>query len=370
MTLKLETMTENVWKFCILMGFWLVAAAAEVCYMGKQLDSTGLMRWSLPYSDPCICTKILLGGLNTHPVFTYEAYTSIDDPIIYMTLSEQDIKHNFSCKTLAYEDITPQARLTTKASTNHQISTTLTSDTRRTITTTEKTTTGSATSNIRPSTITTDAKVSDTIASEATPTMMTTGMTSSRPVPDPSSAICQAYGVVLDEVTIANNFSGDCTDYLGMKSGYILDEQITASSYNGNRSPSLARLHGNGFWSANMTDKAPWIQADLQEPKRVSGIITQGDGRPNHPDWVTFLSVAFTNDTSNDPSWNTFHYDNCTEIIFKANEDINTEKKIVFPVPVTAQILRIKPISWIGFNIKNNKTHANCQMRFEIIGCN
>ena len=55
--------------------------------------------------------------------------------------------------------------------------------------------------------------------------------------------------------------------------------------------------------------------------------------------------------------------------IFNANEDMNSEKNIVFPVEISAQIIRIKPKTWYGYNPENMSEDSHCQMRFEILGC-
>ena len=38
---------------------------AYTCYLGQEPDSDGRMKWVLPYGEPCACTEVRLGGLNT-----------------------------------------------------------------------------------------------------------------------------------------------------------------------------------------------------------------------------------------------------------------------------------------------------------------
>ena len=45
---------------CIAFG----TGQAHVCYAGNEPDSSGKMRWVLPYRNPCDCTEIRLGGVN------------------------------------------------------------------------------------------------------------------------------------------------------------------------------------------------------------------------------------------------------------------------------------------------------------------
>ena len=115
-----------------------------------------------------------------------------------------------------------------------------------------------------------------------------------------------------------------------MKNGNIDDSQITVSTFltsNSGKQYSEGRLDSKMCWAARSSDKSPWIQVNLLKPKIMSGIVTQGDGSSNHPDWVSSLSVAFTNDTSvanitytsEHLSWFTFMYENCTEMVCISN---------------------------------------------------
>ena len=103
---------------------------------------------------------------------------------------------------------------------------------------------------------------------------------------------------------------------LGMSSGAIPDENITASSYERHpafdREPKFARLglYGRHFSSAP-EDPAPWIQADLGSKHRVSVLQTQGAyGDSYWQYWVEQVKVQvgfsednlrFINDSNNQP---------------------------------------------------------------------
>ena len=52
-------------------------------------------------------------------------------------------------------------------------------------------------------------------------------------------------------------------DRLGMESGYILDNQITASSYRAADLPQYGRLHNNKYWCAGKNSKDEYFQVDL-----------------------------------------------------------------------------------------------------------
>ena len=93
-----------------------------------------------------------------------------------------------------------------------------------------------------------------------------------------------------------------CRDSLGMASGAILDERISASSQMNNaRAASLGRLHlvgsgsKKGGWVALTKDANQWLQVDLGSIyTRVTGVATQG--RNDHPQRVTKYKLQYGND--------------------------------------------------------------------------
>ena len=65
---------------------------------------------------------------------------------------------------------------------------------------------------------------------------------------------------------------------LGMKTGAITDEQITAgSSYNASTSPEYARLDGHGAWCPNTTHL--YLRINLVIPHVICAIATQGNSQ-------------------------------------------------------------------------------------------
>lgn len=83
---------------------------------------------------------------------------------------------------------------------------------------------------------------------------------------------------------------------LGMESGDITDDQITASSeYNSNYGGVHARLKKGGFWAAKRNDANQWIQVDLGKIMTVKGVATQG--RPSsYLQCVTKYKLQYGND--------------------------------------------------------------------------
>lgn len=94
-----------------------------------------------------------------------------------------------------------------------------------------------------------------------------------------------------------------------MESKYIPDSQITASSeWNSNHGPSNARLNfqagggRTGAWSSKTNDVNQWLQVDLGQKTRVTGIRTQGRSDVNQ--WVTSFTVSYSDDGVNFTPYN------------------------------------------------------------------
>ena len=86
-----------------------------------------------------------------------------------------------------------------------------------------------------------------------------------------------------------------------MESGVILDSQISASSvWRADHAAQQARLHfkagggKTGSWSSRYNNINQWLQVDLQQTTRVTGIATQG--RNASPQWVTKYKLQYEKD--------------------------------------------------------------------------
>ena len=78
----------------------------------------------------------------------------------------------------------------------------------------------------------------------------------------------------------------NCDDKLGMESGRIPDENITASSAKSdNHAPSFARIDDFNAWCSAPEDKSPYIQILLGEQKLITAITTQGSSS-YPPSWA------------------------------------------------------------------------------------
>lgn len=96
--------------------------------------------------------------------------------------------------------------------------------------------------------------------------------------------------------------ASECRESLGMASGAIPDERISASSeMDKKRVASLGRLHHvqskhkQGGWVAKTGDANPWLQVDLGSIyTRVTRVATQG--RNGYNQRVTKYKLQYGND--------------------------------------------------------------------------
>ncbi|XP_077423631.1 milk fat globule EGF and factor V/VIII domain containing b isoform X4 [Vanacampus margaritifer] len=158
-----------------------------------------------------------------------------------------------------------------------------------------------------------------------------------------------------------------CSEPMGMKSRLVSDQQITASSsfrtwgieaftwY-----PHYARLDKQGktnAWTAATNSKSEWLQVDLQSPKKLTGIITQGAKDFGSIQFISAFKVAHSDDGQ---SWSIVKDETTnSDKIFHGNSDNNVHKKNLFEPPFFARLVRILPWEW----------HESITLRMELLGC-
>uniref|UniRef100_A0A8C5I949 Neuropilin-1a-like n=1 Tax=Gouania willdenowi TaxID=441366 RepID=A0A8C5I949_GOUWI len=150
-----------------------------------------------------------------------------------------------------------------------------------------------------------------------------------------------------------------CMEPLGMESGDISSEQITASSqYNSNWSPERSRLNyqENG-WTPSDDTIREWIQVDLGFLRFVTAVGTQGaiskETRKHY--YVRAYKVDLS---SNGEDWVTVK-EGSKQKIFQGNHNPTDEVRSFLPKQTLARYIRIRPMTW----------EQGICMRFEIYGC-
>ncbi|XP_056321201.1 neuropilin-2b isoform X1 [Danio aesculapii] len=164
------------------------------------------------------------------------------------------------------------------------------------------------------------------------------------------------YNMTLKEVN--DNFH--CSNDLGMESGKISDDQISASSsfYDGQWSPRQARLNfDENAWTPNEDSNKEYIQVDLQFLKVLTGIATQGGvSKETHKSY--FVTTFKLEVSTNGEDWMIYRFGK-NHKVFHANADPSEVVLNRIPQPVLARFVRIRPQSW-----KNG-----IALRFELYGC-
>uniref|UniRef100_A0A8C5BEC2 Neuropilin 1 n=1 Tax=Gadus morhua TaxID=8049 RepID=A0A8C5BEC2_GADMO len=150
-----------------------------------------------------------------------------------------------------------------------------------------------------------------------------------------------------------------CMGALGMESGEVSPDQITASSqYNDNWSPERSRLNyqENG-WTPSDDSIKEWIQVDLGFLRYVSAVGTQGaiSKETKKRYYVRSYKVDLS---SNGEDWLTIKEDS-KQKIFQGNLNPTDEVRAFLPKQTLARYVRIRPMSW----------EQGICMRFEIYGC-
>ena len=100
-----------------------------------------------------------------------------------------------------------------------------------------------------------------------------------------------------------NSYLSDCTgnDALGLESGLIVDQQISASSQaSSSQGPANARLNHVAIrgkmsaWSAQTNDENQWLQVDFGQNVKITKIATQG--RQDYEQWVANYTLSYCED--------------------------------------------------------------------------
>jgi len=94
-------------------------------------------------------------------------------------------------------------------------------------------------------------------------------------------------------------------------------------------------------WAAQDNQAGEWMQIDLQEAFKVSGVVTQGRANTGHTQWVTEYTVATSLDGST--------FSNVASEPFAGNTGVGDAKvQNRFPQPVMARYVRIIAQAWEG----------------------
>ncbi|KAF6364292.1 discoidin, CUB and LCCL domain containing 1 [Rhinolophus ferrumequinum] len=161
--------------------------------------------------------------------------------------------------------------------------------------------------------------------------------------------------------------SNGCSRSLSLDS----DSQITASSSwkwvseIGEQilwSPGQARLQNQGpSWASGDSSKnhrqREWLEIDLGEKKKITGIRTTGSTQSNFNFYVKSFVMNFKNNNS---KWRTYKgIGNNEEKVFQGNFNFRDPVRNNFIPPIVARYVRVVPKKW----------HQRIALKVELIGC-
>ncbi|KAI8508430.1 NAP1- protein 2 [Branchiostoma belcheri] len=150
-----------------------------------------------------------------------------------------------------------------------------------------------------------------------------------------------------------------CGRELGMQSGAITNEQITASTtYDAPLqdpwSASYARIGNTYAWYPSVDNKKQWLQVDLRKQMVITGVQTQGHFSSRKSYYVETFKLQFKTDETSG-SW----LDAFDGKEFEGNNGADRIKHNNFATPVVASAIRFLPLTW----------HEGIALRVEILGC-
>uniref|UniRef100_A0A8D3BJD3 ferroxidase n=1 Tax=Scophthalmus maximus TaxID=52904 RepID=A0A8D3BJD3_SCOMX len=144
----------------------------------------------------------------------------------------------------------------------------------------------------------------------------------------------------------------DCYRPLGLQSGSVKDNQITAINTRGYWEPNLARLNNQGKYNAWSTEQNnSWIQVDFQRPVVISQVATQGAKQMFQSQYVLKFSISYSTDRR---KW-IFYKGDSRDL---RKEAYGTQRNTFFP-PVVGRFIRLHPLHW----------YNKATVRMEFYGC-
>ena len=137
----------------------------------------------------------------------------------------------------------------------------------------------------------------------------------------------------MSEVELVNSnilswfVTGYCTDLdLGMQSGSIPDDSITASSELNVITPAKnGRLNytAGSSWCAATNDNNPFLQIDLQKLHIICAVSTQGNSQAD--DWVKTYTLQSSRDGK---TWTNYEDSGLVKVSFRIQQKLQPSDKL------------------------------------------
>ncbi|KYO18902.1 discoidin, CUB and LCCL domain-containing protein 1 [Alligator mississippiensis] len=161
--------------------------------------------------------------------------------------------------------------------------------------------------------------------------------------------------------------SNGCNKSLSLEDGFLFQTHITASSsweeINEfgevvHWSPDKAWFQVRGLsWASNHSSQQEWLEIDLGEKKRITGIRTTGTTLLNSDFYVKTFTMNYKNSNS---KWRIYKgILSNEEKVFHGNSNFGDIVRNNFIPPIVARYVRVVPQTW----------HQRIALKVELIGC-
>ncbi|KAF7654098.1 hypothetical protein LDENG_00074670 [Lucifuga dentata] len=150
----------------------------------------------------------------------------------------------------------------------------------------------------------------------------------------------------------------ECYHPLGLQSGSVKDNQVSAINTRGYWEPHLARLNNQGKYNAWSTEQNnSWIQVDFLRPVVISQVATQGAKQMFYSQYVINYSISYSTDRR---KWIFYKGDSRDfRKIFVGNQEAYETKINTFFPPLIGRFIRLHPLNW----------YNTATVRMEFYGC-
>ncbi|XP_020893680.1 lactadherin-like [Exaiptasia diaphana] len=174
-----------------------------------------------------------------------------------------------------------------------------------------------------------------------------------------SDAYCTTGHICLIDSSKDDYVCKVCNTPLGLESGTIPNNSISASSFGPGREPWRGRLRmtqgsgHSGSWEPKKRKVGEYLQVDFGKICRVTKVATQG--RPNHYHRITSYSLSYA---LNEGTFTDYKVGGTLKV-FSGNTDRDTIVTNVLPVPIRCRYIRFVVVTFF----------AHPAMRAEVYGC-
>ena len=84
---------------------------AHICEVGQEKNERGIWKWVLPYAEPCKCTSVRLGGMNTRTPIRLFKPTYVSKPLVSTDIAKIRKHYGLQCTGKENANVYQEKRL-------------------------------------------------------------------------------------------------------------------------------------------------------------------------------------------------------------------------------------------------------------------